>query len=138
MSRPLLDSTPVGTNTNNGKKSPIYSIPVGTKLPKPMPLTLLTDLPGDPDPDLSLSDLLKKSNSSNDINSRKSKKKKCDEKKKYQKPNKDDSSYPSSGNDSYLSYDSDYRRTRRKRKSNWKKSNKIIHTFNGNVADDSI
>ena len=88
MIRPPLDSTPLGKNTNNRKTSPIESIPVGTKMPEPTPLippmdlpTLTTDLtkqngkaqiPGDPDPDPSLSDSsFKKSNPSNDINSSK-------------------------------------------------------------------
>ena len=39
MSRPPLDSTPFGTNTTNRKMSPIKSIPVGTKMTDPMPLT---------------------------------------------------------------------------------------------------
>ena len=81
MSRPPLDSTPIGTDTNKGKTSPIDLIPVGTKTTEPTPLTpptyfttLPTDLteqngkshvPGDPDPDPSLSDPSpKKSNSS--------------------------------------------------------------------------
>ena len=67
MSRPSLDLTPLGTNTTNEKTSPSDLIPVNTKLPEPMPLTLPTDsptlptdfpeqngrahIPGDPDPD---------------------------------------------------------------------------------------
>ena len=39
MSRPTLDSTPLGTNTNNGTTSLIASIPVGEKTPEPTPLT---------------------------------------------------------------------------------------------------
>ena len=60
MSQPILDSTTIGTNTTNGKMSPIDSIPVGTKTPEPTPLKLPTELtehngkahiPDDPDPD---------------------------------------------------------------------------------------
>ena len=51
MSRPPLDSTPLGTNMTNGTTSPSDLIPVRTKSPKPMPLTLLTYLPGEPDLD---------------------------------------------------------------------------------------
>ena len=59
MSRPTLDSTPIGTDTTNGTTSPIDSIPVGTKMPEPMPMTRPTEFPeqngkahvlGDPDP----------------------------------------------------------------------------------------
>ena len=39
MSRPTLDSTPLGTNIANETTSPIDSIPVGTKTPEPTPLT---------------------------------------------------------------------------------------------------
>ena len=39
MSRPTLDSTPLGTNMTNVKTSPIDSIPVGVKTPEPNPLT---------------------------------------------------------------------------------------------------
>ena len=72
MSRPPLDSNPLGTNTTNKKTSPIDSIPVGTKIPDPTPVTPPTDsqtlptyfpdqngkvnVPGDPDPDPSSSD----------------------------------------------------------------------------------
>ena len=58
MSRPTLDSTPLGTNTINLTTSPIASIPVGTKTPEPTPLTQPTEYPkqnkkvyvsGDPD-----------------------------------------------------------------------------------------
>ena len=72
MSQPPLDSTDFGKNTTNGKTSPIESIPVGTKIPDPMPLTRptespiqLTDsskrkvkahVPADPESDPSLSD----------------------------------------------------------------------------------
>ena len=64
MSPPTLDLTPLGTNMNNGTTSPIESIPVGTKMPDPMPLTIPTELPeqngkahfpGEPDPDPSSS-----------------------------------------------------------------------------------
>ena len=64
MGRPPLDSPLLGTNTNNGKKSPIDLIPVGTKTLDPTPLTRPTELieqngkahvPGDPDPDPSSS-----------------------------------------------------------------------------------
>ena len=47
MSRPPLESTPLGTNTNNRSTSPIDLIPVGTKMPDPTPLTPPTDLPTD-------------------------------------------------------------------------------------------
>ena len=59
MSRPTLDSTPLGKNMTKGKTSPIDSSPVGTKTPESMPLTRPTELseqngkahvPGDPDP----------------------------------------------------------------------------------------
>ena len=43
MIQPPLDSTPLGTNTNNRKTSQSYSIPVRTKYPEAMPLTLSTD-----------------------------------------------------------------------------------------------
>ena len=65
MSQPHLNLTPLGTNTTNGKTSPIHLIPVGTKTPEPMPLTRPTELPeqngkahvpGEPDPDPSSSD----------------------------------------------------------------------------------
>ena len=79
-----MDSTTLDTNTTNGKKSPIDSIPVETKTPDPMPLTRPTEppeqngkahVPGDPDPDPSLSESSsKKSNYSNDSNYSKSKK----------------------------------------------------------------
>ena len=78
MSRPPLDSTPIGTDTTYGKTSPSDLIPVRTKSLKPMPLTLPTDspalpmnfqeengksnVPGDLDPDPSFSDSSKKSN----------------------------------------------------------------------------
>ena len=39
MSHPHLDSTPLGTNTANVTTSPIDSIPVGTKMLDPKPLT---------------------------------------------------------------------------------------------------
>ena len=149
MSRPNFDLTPLGKKTNNGKTSPIDSIPVGTKMPEPTPMTRPTELPerngkthvpGDPYPDPSSSDSsLKKSNSSNDSNSIKSKKKKRDKKKKREKYKKYDLSDPSSINNSDFSYDSDYRRKQRKRKINRKKNTKkILRTFNGKVADDSI
>ena len=128
MSQPNLNSTPLGTNKNNKTTSPIDSIPVITKMPEPTPLTRRTELseqngkahvPGDPDPEKSLSELSsKKSNSSNDSKSNKSKKKKRDKKKKRQEYKKYDSSDPSSRDDSDSSYDSDYRCKRRKRKRN--------------------
>ena len=64
MSQPLLDLNPLGTNTTNKKTSPIGSIKIGTRTPEPTPLTRPTELtekngkvhvPGEPDPDLSLS-----------------------------------------------------------------------------------
>ena len=122
MSRPTLDSTPLGSNTTNGTTLSSDLIPVGTKSPKPTPLTLTTDSPGYPDPDPLLSDSSsKKSNYSNDTNSITSNKKKHEKKEKHWKYKKDDSSDPSSSNDSDSSYDSDYRRKRRKRKSDQKK-----------------
>ena len=45
-SRPTLDSTPFGTDTTNGKTSPIDSIPVRTKTPDPTLLTRPTIRPG--------------------------------------------------------------------------------------------
>ena len=68
MSRPTLESNPLGMNTTNRTTSPIDSIPVRTKYPKPTSPELSTDLPGDPDPDLSLSDSSRKSNFSNYTN----------------------------------------------------------------------
>ena len=65
MSRPTLDSTPLGTNTANETTSPIDSIPVGIKMPESTPLTQPTKLteqngkshvPGDPELDPSSSD----------------------------------------------------------------------------------
>ena len=50
MSRPPLDSTTLGTNTNNVTTSPIESIPVGTKTTEPMqlkPPTYFPTLPKD-------------------------------------------------------------------------------------------
>ena len=98
MSRPPLDSTHSCTNINNITTSPIESIPVRKKTPKPTPLTTPTDfptlttdllgqngkayVPGDPDPDPLLSDSsLKKSNLSNDSNSSKLIKKEIDKNK---------------------------------------------------------
>ena len=40
MSRPTLDSTPLGTDMTNGQTSAIDLIPVGIKTPEPTPLTL--------------------------------------------------------------------------------------------------
>ena len=65
MSRPTLDLTPLGTNMTNGTTPQIDSITVGTKTPEPTAMTQPTEfpeqnvkahVPGDPDPDLSLSD----------------------------------------------------------------------------------
>ena len=117
MSQPTLGSTPIGTNTTNGKTSPIDLIPVGTKMSETMQLTRPTKLsekngkahvPDDPDPGSLLSDSSLK-------------KKKHDKKKKRHKHKKDDLSDPSSSDDSDLSYDSDYRYNRRKRKIDMKK-----------------
>ena len=133
MSRLSFDLTPLGMNTTNGTMSPIDLISIGTKLPEPTPLTLTTDsptlptnfpeeneklsVPGDLDPDLSLSDSsLKKYKSSNDTNSSQSNKNKRDKKKKRRKDKKDDSSDPSSSVNSDSSYDSDYRRKQHKKK----------------------
>ena len=71
MSRPPLDSTPLGTSMTNGTTTPSDLIPVRTKFPKHKPLALQTNSPalptdfteeisklnvtGDPDPDSSLS-----------------------------------------------------------------------------------
>ena len=88
MSQPHLDSNHFGTKITNGTTSPIDSIPDGTKTPDPIPLTRPTYLstrptdssdqkgksqvPGDPEPDPSLSDPpSNKSNLSNDTNSSK-------------------------------------------------------------------
>ena len=116
-----MGSTPLGTNTTNGTKLPSDSIPVGTKLPKPTSPALPTDLPGDLDPDPSLSDSSKNYNSSTDTNSIKSKKEKRDKKKNHRKDKKDNSLDPSSSDDSDLSYGIDYRRKLRKRKSDREK-----------------
>ena len=95
MSRPPLDSNPFGTNTTNITTSPIYPIPVGTRMPEPTPQTqpkysptLTTDspdqngeahVPGESDPDPSSSDSSpNKYNWSNEENSSKSIKKKRD------------------------------------------------------------
>ena len=65
MNRSLLDLTHLGTNTANGTTSHIDSIQLGKKTPEPTPLTQPTELPeqngkahvpGEPDPDPSLSD----------------------------------------------------------------------------------
>ena len=45
MSQPLLESTPLGTKTNNGTMSLIESILVGEEAPELMPMTPPTDLP---------------------------------------------------------------------------------------------
>ena len=45
MSRPTLDSTPLGKNTTNGTTSPIDLIPVGTKTSDPTPLIRPTEFP---------------------------------------------------------------------------------------------
>ena len=130
MSRPTLDSTPLGTNTNNGTTTPIDLIPVETKSPYPMPLILTTyfpeqngklHVPGDPDPDASLSySSCNKYNLLNDSNSSKSNKKKRDKKKRHWKDKKHDSSGSSSSvYDS--SNDSDYRCKLRKKNSHQKK-----------------
>ena len=65
MSQPTLDSIPLGTNTTNGTTSPIDSILVREKTPKPTPLTGPTKfleqngeahIPGEPDTVQSSSD----------------------------------------------------------------------------------
>ena len=43
MSRPPLESTPIGTNTPNARISDLDLTPVGTKTPYPKPLTLPTE-----------------------------------------------------------------------------------------------
>ena len=112
VTQPTLDSTNISTNTTNQTTSPIYSIPVGTKTPEHMPLTLPTyfpeqngkgHVPDDPDPYPSLSDSLWKKN-------------KRDKKKKSRKLNKDDSSDLSSSDNPGLSYKSDYRHKGREKK----------------------
>ena len=104
-----MESTPLGTNTTNGTTSPIGSIPVEKKTPKPMPLTPPKDLPapptdfpeqngkahipGDPDTDPSLSDSSSnKSNSLKNSKFSKSIKKRSDKKKKRRKQRKQDAS----------------------------------------------
>ena len=88
MSRPTLDSTHLGMNKTDISTSPIDSIPVGTKTTDPTSLTLPMEfpekkgkahVPGDLDPDPSLSYLSsEKSTSSNDSNFSRSIKKKRD------------------------------------------------------------
>ena len=75
----------------------------------------------------------------NDTNSSKPKKKKRDKKKNHWKDKKDNSPDPSLSDDSDLYYNSDYRRKQLKRKIDRKKGpDKIMRTFNGKVANDSI
>ena len=129
MSRPLLDSTPLGTNTKKITTSPIDSIPVGIETPDPMQMTGPTGLtekngklhvPGELDPHPSSSDSSpKKSNSLKDRNSSKFIKKKSDKKKKRRKHKKHDASDSSSRN-SESSGDSDYRHKQGKRESHQK------------------
>ena len=118
MSQPTLDQNPLGTNTTNVIMLPIDLCPVRTKLPQLTPLELPTEfpernrkahVPGDLKSDPYLSDSS-------------SKKKKRDKKKKCRKHKKDNSSDSSSSNNADLSYDSDYRRKRRKSNSDWEKS----------------
>ena len=45
MSRPPLESTPIGMNKTNGTTSPSDSILFGKKSPEPMPKTIPTDSP---------------------------------------------------------------------------------------------
>ena len=126
FSRPLLDLTPFVTNTTNVTTSPNDSTPVRTNKPELTPRTRPTDLPtlpryssekkgkarvpGDLDPNPSLSDSSsKRYNLPNDINSSKSIKRKPDKKKYCRKHKKQDVS------DSLLSYsdssdNSEYRR----------------------------
>ena len=115
MTRPTLDSTPLGTNMTNETTSPIESIPVEKKMPEATLLTQPTEypeqygeahVPEDPDPFSSDSSL---------------KEKKFDKKKKCRKHKKYDSSDPSSNDDSDSFYNSDRRRKRRKRKRDRKK-----------------
>ena len=85
MSRPLLDSTPIGTNTKNVTTSHLDSTAIGKKSPDPNPLTRPTDssefkgklhVPEDPESDPSLLDSsLSEYYSSNDNKYRKSKSK---------------------------------------------------------------
>ena len=128
MSQPPLDSTPLGMNTNNETTSPIDSIQIRIESTEPTPLILTTDfpeqkgktrVPGDPDPDPSLSDSSSnKSNFSKDSNSSKSNIKKRNKKKKCRKHKKHYAS-DSSSSDSDSYDNSDYRRKRRKKKSHW-------------------
>ena len=102
MSRPTLDSNPLGTNTINRKTSPIDLIPVVTKTPETTPLTRPTEspdqngkayVPGEPDPDLSSSDSSSnKYNLSKDSNTSKLIKKKSNNKKKHCKHKEHDAS----------------------------------------------
>ena len=98
-----MESTPLGTNMTNRKTSPIDLILVGTKIPDPTPLTQQTEfpeqnnVPGEPDPEPSLSDSSSnKSNSSKDINYSKTIKKKSNKKKKRRINKEQDSMYHAS------------------------------------------
>ena len=131
MTRPPLDSTLLGTNTTKGTTSRVDSIPVGTKIPEPMPLALTlrtyfleqngrVDVAWDPYQEPSSSDSSsKKSNSSKDSSSIKSIKKKHNKKKGRQKHKKQDMS-DSLSSDSDSTNNSYYRRKRCKKKSHKK------------------
>ena len=90
MSQPHFDLNTLGTNTTNVTTSPIDLIPLGTQSPESTSMTGPTDfpdqngkshVPGDPDPDPSLSDSSSnKYNSPNDSSSSKSIKKKINKK----------------------------------------------------------
>ena len=92
MSQPILELTPLSTNTTNGTTSPTDSIPVEGEMPEPTTLTQPTEflekngkghVLGDPDPDPSFSDSSpNKYNLLNNRNSSKSNKSKRDKKKK--------------------------------------------------------
>ena len=86
-----------------------------------------------PDPEPSSSNSLETSSLDSRAN-----KKKIKKKKKRRKHRKDDSSDPSSSDDYDLSYDSHYRRKRRKDITSEKGSDQNMRNFNGKIADDSV
>ena len=138
MSRPTLDSTPLGTNTTNGTTSHIDLIPARTKTPEPTPLALPTNLPGGRDVHPSLSDSSRKYNLSNDTNSSISKKKKRDKKQSIRNTRKitrmTQHQVTILIRPTIVITDANNVRGRAIRKI----SNKIMRTFNCKVADDSI
>ena len=123
ISRTPLDSTPISTNTTNGKTSPIDLIPVlknasayatdtTNGFSRAKRKIARTSGPGSRPIIVRL--IIKKANSSKDSNSSKLNKKKRDKKKKRRKHKKQDAS-DSSSKDSNSFDDSDYRRKRRKK-----------------------